>query len=581
VAEVLPYLLYFAMTSHDHNMHKSMQCTYNPNSVLELQCVLCHPSFPTGLGTTARLLASSKAVAAAATAARTGQLQELRLNITSSSNARQVAAWTTKNPALLQGVRTLQLQVERTAIDDYSRAASSNVWDMLIHKFTYSTKAATGAAAILQAMPRTLNKVNLQLQGEYDGLAIPLQYRECTLLRAELAALPNLHSISIAGPGAAACLPCSSSLAATFSHLTSLRLGTIRSAFDVQQLLRGLPASLQHLRLDVDTAWPTMGLNVWAYYQQSSVQLAHLTALTTLHVTGRQSSFIIGEDSVLPPNLVNLTATIALSAQPLLPLTNLQHLNIRNLRNLKPAEFPAMARCLTQLTHMETGTLIIDDDDAPDTFAALDALHIKSLGVMSYGPHVAGHNAGGPAVAGRLLGELTALNSLTILLGSYVIAEVASSLAQLTGLQQLELTIGDSEKQPRLFGDRADCENFVDTIAGMDQLRHLTAAGWFVYGGDVDSDVPHPIMRLQAATQLTFLDLECLSSYAGKQTPDWATLLKSLPGVKLGRELAGKSSELAYNMVLDMCADDDDDDDDADDEDGDVEDDVDGDDDDS
>lgn len=45
-----------------------IQCSRLPNSILELPCVLCHPALPEYLNVTAKLLATSKAVAAAATA---------------------------------------------------------------------------------------------------------------------------------------------------------------------------------------------------------------------------------------------------------------------------------------------------------------------------------------------------------------------------------------------------------------------------------------------------------------------------------------------------------------------------------
>lgn len=64
-----------------------IQSSHLPNNILELPCVLSHPSVPNSLEVTAQLLATSKAVAAAAKAARSSLLHKLELQITSSSGA--------------------------------------------------------------------------------------------------------------------------------------------------------------------------------------------------------------------------------------------------------------------------------------------------------------------------------------------------------------------------------------------------------------------------------------------------------------------------------------------------------------
>lgn len=60
-------------------------------------------------------------------------------------------------------------------------------------------------------------------------------------------------------------------------------------------------------------------------------------------------------------------------------------------------------------------------------------------------------------------------------------------------------------------------------------------------------------MCLQAATQLTYLDLKDLedvgSAADGVCEPDWAALLQSLPGVKLGQELTNVKVKLLEAQV--------------------------------
>lgn len=254
------------------------------------------------------------------------------MTVTDSSMAQDAAAWFPRHTDLLQAVRMLQLQLDRSAIDSVSMTSGLSMWGQLTSWFAgifdRSTITTTAAAAILRSMPRTLSKVILQLQGDVDVTATPLCERDCAMICAELAALPNLHSISIAGPGAAACLPRTPNLASTFSQLTCLRLGTIRSHAGVVQLLAGLPASLLELRLDVDTpdhdrvADQRYAESVYRMMQQQrSLQLAHLTALEALHVTG-SGSFVVGEDSTLPPNVISMTLPLVLHEWPLLQLTS-------------------------------------------------------------------------------------------------------------------------------------------------------------------------------------------------------------------------------------------------------------------
>ncbi|WIA09791.1 hypothetical protein OEZ85_009166 [Tetradesmus obliquus] len=329
------------------------------------------------------------------------------------------------------------------------------------------------------------------------------------MIRAELAALPNLQSISIAGPGVAACLPYGPIPSTTFSQLTSIRLATIiDSPGELAQLLRGFPASLPQLRLDVDTNQLD-----WILQLQQGVQMAHLTALTTLRVTGKR--FVIGEESTLPPNLINLTVPWVMHERPLMQLSRLQRLDLHSIDHLRPDGFAGIAQCLTQLTYMNIDMLYIADEDAPQVIAALTALPLKSLGVASHGPPQGGAGFGisGPAALGALLGQLTSLTSLTLQLGAYAVADVAASLAGLTGLRELMLSVAAvrmlSIRRPRLISDVED-----------------------------KGDQPHPIMRLQTATQLTRPDLFELESDSEMQTPDWKALLSSLPNVQMGGELA-------------------------------------------
>jgi hypothetical protein len=445
----------------------------------------------------------------------------------------------TKHACLLQGLTTLKLTIDRAAIEGYSRAAGSGIWGLLyshINRYTYSTATASVAASILQSMPRTLSKVTLQLQSNQDVTAIPLHEGECALLRPTLAGLPNLQSISTAGPGAAACLPKGPSLTANLSQLTCLRLGTIRSAAEVAELLSALPASLQQLHLDVDI--PDR------LEQERTVQMQHLTALTTLHVTGE--GFILGQHSKLPPSIVNLTVPMVLRATPLLQLTGLQCLNINNLNKMSAFCFVDMARCLTQLTHLETELMGIEDDDAPRLVAGLAALPLKELCVLSYGSRIAGEvdDLTDPAVVGELLGQLSSLTSLTMMVGCYSWGALAASLAGLTGLEVLVLSGGlQDSRRAVMYDDAEACEQFVQTIAGLQELRCLVAYhSWFGPGYE-ERDRPHPIMQLQAATQLECLYILGLEPEPGYQEVDWAALVGSVQAncaqdIEFGGELA-------------------------------------------
>ncbi|WIA29864.1 hypothetical protein OEZ86_012333 [Tetradesmus obliquus] len=227
-------------------------------------------------------------------------------------------------------------------------SSSSSVMALPQGMFGRSTISAAAAAAILRSMPKTLSKVNLQLQSNGHG---------CSMIRAELEALPNLQSISIACPGAAACLLSKPILSTTFSQLTSIRLGTIRSPAEVAKLLRGLPASLPQLRLDVGTPDRAPGGIAVDRILQAlhSVQMAHLTALTTLHVTRKR--FFIEEESTLPPNPINLTVPCVMHERPLMQLSRLQRLDVNSIDSLLPEGFAGIALCLTQLTHMNIDML--------------------------------------------------------------------------------------------------------------------------------------------------------------------------------------------------------------------------------
>uniref|UniRef100_A0A383W8Q9 Uncharacterized protein n=1 Tax=Tetradesmus obliquus TaxID=3088 RepID=A0A383W8Q9_TETOB len=401
--------------------------------------------------------------------------------------------------------------------------------------FGRSTISAAAVVAILRSMPKTLSRINLQLPSHAGH---PLLRHDCSMIRAELAALPNLQSISIAGPGVAARLPYGPIPSTTFSQLTSIRLATIiDSPGELAQLLRGFPASLPQLRLDVDTNQLD-----WILQLQQGVQMAHLTALTTLRVTGKR--FVIGEESTLPPNLINLTVPWVMHERPLMQLSRLQRLDLHSIDHLRPDGFAGIAQCLTQLTHMNIDMLYIADEDAPQVIAALTALPLKSLGVASHGPPQGGAGFGisGPAALGALLGQLTSLTSLTLQLGAYAVADVAASLAGLTGLRELMLSVAAvrmlSIRRPRLVGDVEDSESLAEAIVGLEQLRLLSASARWFGNGYAEGDQPHPIMRLQTATQLTRLDLFELESDSEMQTPDWKALLGSLPNVQMGGELA-------------------------------------------
>ncbi|WIA18725.1 hypothetical protein OEZ85_003418 [Tetradesmus obliquus] len=398
-------------------------------------------------------------------------------------------------------------------------------------------------------MPRTLASVDLQLLRDYDVAATPLHDCECAMLRSQLAALPSLQDISIVGLGAAACLSPGLDLAATFSQLTSIYLGSITSHAGVEKLLPALPASLVQLGLAVDTPDRlTPGAVIsdsdrqWLVQLQRGVQMAHLTALTALDVAGTR--FVIGEDSQLPPNLVSLKVPMVMHERPLLQLTRLQHLDVHNLDMLGAGGLAGIARCLTQLTSLKAVWMRLEDADAPAIIPALAALPLKSLNVMSYGPPqpAAADDINFPAALGALLGQLTGLASLELATGSYRVADVAASLAHLTGLKVLALsTAADQGGRSGLWGSVASYEALADAIVASKQLRVLRAAAYWLGPAAAEAGRPHPIMRLQAATQLSCLDLCDLEDLGpaddAVQQPDWETLLHSLPGVELGEEL--------------------------------------------
>jgi hypothetical protein len=526
---------------------------------LELPCVLLHPSLSRDLQQTARLLRVSKAVAAAATAARGSNLQGLCATITCSRQAKKIAAWTTKYSCLLQGMHTLQLKLDRAAIDGYSWTAGSSAWDFLSSALggcAHSTTTAAAAAAILQSMPRTLSNVVLELQDNEGKTAVPLQEADMVLLRSVLAALPRLKSISIAGPGAAACLPIGfSQQTVHLSQLTSLRLSTISSPAAVAQLLASLPASLRQLRIDVDTPnhqdlaaallaatsdkdwqqllaaasdknWQQLlaaasdkdWQQLLQHQQQCTLSLTHLTALTALHLTGQP--FLLGREFnlKLPNSIINLTVPVV--PTPLLHLARLQRLSIRNMDRMPTSVYALMARCLTQLTHLGVGypqhkQLRVDHDDVCERIEALSALQLQSVCVLAYGPHIVDAGAfdtglAMPALVGLQLRQLTTLRRLTIVAGCYDWQDLAGGLTRLTRLQELALPVSDTqgdscEAAAALYGGVRHCERFVDAIAGLQQLRCLTAGAMWFGGGYQHGSRPHPIMRLQAACKHTGL----------------------------------------------------------------------------
>lgn len=136
------------MTCNSCSSNGARECTHLPDRILELPCVLCHPSLPNSLSFTAKLLSTSKAVAAAARAARSSQLPELALAMASSSEAQQVAAWMTRNRDMLQGVHTLQLQLDRKAIDRHSRTAGFSIWRLLTCRSAAIFENSTNSAAV-------------------------------------------------------------------------------------------------------------------------------------------------------------------------------------------------------------------------------------------------------------------------------------------------------------------------------------------------------------------------------------------------------------------------------------------------
>jgi hypothetical protein len=103
------------VTLNNNSMDGAMQRSHLPNNSLELLCVLCHPAFPRTLAMAARLFATSNSVSEVAAAALISQVLELDLKMTSSSEARQAAAWMLKHPGVLQGLQTLKLQLDREA----------------------------------------------------------------------------------------------------------------------------------------------------------------------------------------------------------------------------------------------------------------------------------------------------------------------------------------------------------------------------------------------------------------------------------------------------------------------------------
>uniref|UniRef100_A0A383WPY0 FBD domain-containing protein n=1 Tax=Tetradesmus obliquus TaxID=3088 RepID=A0A383WPY0_TETOB len=253
---------------------------------------------------------------------------------------------------------------------------------------------------------------------------------------------------------------------------------------------------------------------------------------------------MIGRDPKLPPSIINLTVPLVLHVKPLLQLTRLQRLNLDNPNILEAGDLAEIAHCLTQLTHMDVGDLHVEDEAAPQVISALAALPLKKLGVLSYGPQQPGAAAGAPspAAVGALLGQLTGLTSLTLWAGAYAWRDVAASLARLTDLQDLMLFVhddGDDDEdgdRPRsgVIGDAADAESFVDTLAGLEKLSHLIAYDSWFGSGDAAVDLPHPIMRLQAATQLDFLEITFIGPKPGITKADFVALKNSLPGVNMG-----------------------------------------------
>jgi hypothetical protein len=495
-------------------------------------------------------MSTSKQVAAAVTAGLAGQLQKLPVPITSSTSAEPLIAWLAKHAALVQGVHTLQLDLQ---LSDVTRAAADIL--SLLSSEPKPTTAANAAhvqeaAAILQHMPGTLKALELKLQSSHlqQGSMCRQLSSQATALLQMLQRTLNTTASSPSAAAAATRLPSLPPPGYLFSHLTNLTSLTVTNVHYVKglQLLPHLPTSLQDLHLDLEadsSTYHRMMENPTFYYQlnqqqQQALQMGHLQRLQSLRITkSTELTLVLGPDSQLPPNLKRLEASCMYveSSTPILALSRLQHFEV-GIFDLD-ADAAAAINSMPQLEYAAFECSVQEDrlsvEAAAELLEALALPSFKNVGVIM---QPAGIDDAQPSSIVSQLGSLTNLGSLTLDGGCHDLGELAASIAQLTSLS--ELSLGCPDGQPvRLLSvdDSSSAGDLMQAVASLPHLRRLRVVGhWFdASAAALDGKQQHPIQYLQAATQLTCLELHG----PWPHDKDLAALIASLQGLQMGESL--------------------------------------------
>jgi hypothetical protein len=545
----------------------AMQCSSSSRhaSPLHVPFVLDQPqNQPWTWRDVASLLSTDKQTAAAVTASLAGQLQKLSMPITSSTKVEAMKAWLVKHAALVQGAHTLELYLQLTD-DILSTSAAAGILSLLSSELGHTTAANAlpiqAAAAILQHMPGKLKTLELKLQSPVSTAA-SVGRRLCSQVTALLQVLqqPLTSAASSSAAAAAAAhtsgLPTPGFLSSHLTNMTSLKVTNVHYVKGLQ-LLRHLPTSLQDLHLDLtadSSTWRRMmhHPNVFKQLdqqQQQSMQMGHLKELLSLKITNSTDlTLTLGRNSQLPPNLQHLEAPCmyVMSSAPILQLSRLQYLEVGSFHHLYAAEAAAISS-MPQLAYVagisydlwEDPEALQDPEEAAAFDEAVDGLlaafvlpNIKKV-KMSVRPAAA--DSAQPSSLVSRLSSLTNLASLIVAGGFHDEDQLAASIAQLTSLTELNLLSPPCNPVRLVGAGDTPGANLMQAVASLKHLRRLEVADGFfaASAAGLDGQQQHPIQNLQAATQLT-----CLELYgAWSLGMDFAALVGSLPGLESSQSL--------------------------------------------
>jgi hypothetical protein len=403
----------------------------------------------------ASLFTTIKPVAAAATAALAGRLQNLYMPITSSTNAEDFKAWLVKHAAMVEKLHTLKLDLQLSD-DILSTTAAAGILRLLSSEANHITAAdaapVQAAAAILQQMPATLKTLEFKLPSSFSsGGSVGRQLSsQAAALRQILQRPPTTTPPSPSAAAAAhlTCLPPPGYLSSRLTNLTSLTMTGVNYATGLQ-LLRDLPTFLQDLDISLvadDSTCRRMMQHPGFFHQlqqqqQQSMQMGHLKGLRFFKITSSQDlSLALGPNSQPPPKLERLEARImhVKSLAAILQLSRLQYLEVGSFDNLDAAGAAAIDSML-QLEYVAGISCSIKENPEEADEELLAAFALPSFKKTSVYVHPAGADGAQPSSIVARLSSLTNLASLTIEGGFHDEGQLAASLAQLTSLSELSL----------------------------------------------------------------------------------------------------------------------------------------------